>query len=113
MATLFTRILSGDIPGTVVARTDDVAAIQDIDPQAPVHLLIVPTREIPSVNDIDDGDAALIGEMVLFAKDLAAERGLADDGYRLVFNCGTYGGQTVDHIHLHLLGGRQLQWPPG
>lgn len=113
MPTLFTRILSGDIPGKIVARTADLAAIEDINPQAPTHLLIVPTREIPSVNDLAEDDAALIGKMVLFAKDIAKERGFAEDGYRLVFNCGPDAGQTVAHIHLHLLGGRTMTWPPG
>ena len=113
MATLFTRILSGEIPGTIVSRTEELAALQDINPQAPTHLLIVPTREIPSINDLTDTDAELVGKMVLFARQLAAERGFAEDGYRLVLNCGEDGGQTVDHIHLHLLGGREMTWPPG
>ena len=113
MATLFTRILAGEIPGSVVSRTEELAAIEDINPQAPTHVLIVPTREIPSINDLTGADAELIGKMVLFAAQLAAERGFAEDGYRLVFNCGEHGGQTVDHIHLHLLGGRDMTWPPG
>ena len=113
MASIFSKIISGEIESTIVRKTDDIVAIQDIDPQAPTHLLIVPVREIPSINDLTAADADLVGRMVLMAKELAAERGLADDGYRLVFNTGEDGGQTVDHIHLHLLGGRPMTWPPG
>jgi len=113
MATLFTRIIKGEIPGTIAGRTDEMVAIEDVNPQAPTHLLIIPVREIPSVNDLADGDAALIGRMVLFAKKLAAERGLAEGGYRLVLNCGRDAGQSVDHLHMHLLGGRSMRWPPG
>ena len=113
MASIFSKIISGEIESTIVRKTDDIVAIQDIDPQAPTHVLIVPVREIPSINDLTAADADLVGRMVLMAKELAAERGLADDGYRLVFNTGEDGGQTVDHIHLHLLGGRPMTWPPG
>ena len=113
MPTLFTRIINGEIPGKIVARTDDLVALEDINPQAPTHLLIVPVREIPSINDLGAEDAELVGRMVLLGKQLADERGLVDDGYRLVFNVGEHGGQTVDHIHLHLLGGRPMNWPPG
>ncbi len=113
MASIFSKIISGEIESTIIRRTDDIVAIQDIDPKAPTHLLIIPVREIPSINDLTAADADLVGRMVLMAKDLAAEGGLADDGYRLVFNTGEDGGQTVDHIHLHLLGGRAMTWPPG
>jgi histidine triad (HIT) family protein len=113
MATLFTRIISGDIPGTIVKQNDDVVALLDIDPKAPTHLLIVPRKEIASINDIGPDDVSLVGKMVLMARDIAVENGIADDGYRLVFNVGADGGQTVDHIHLHVLGGRELTWPPG
>jgi histidine triad (HIT) family protein len=113
VASIFTRVLSGEIPGKIVAQYDGLAAIEDINPQAPTHILIVPIREIVSINDLAPGDAALVGKMVLMGKQLAEERGFAEDGYRLVFNVGDDGGQTVDHIHLHLLGGRAMAWPPG
>jgi histidine triad (HIT) family protein len=113
MATLFTRIAAGEIPGSIIARTADCIAIEDINPQAPTHVLIVPLKEIPSIDALNEEDAALVGKMVLLAKTIARERGLAEGGYRLVFNCGPDAGQTVDHIHLHLLGGRVLSWPPG
>ena len=113
MASIFTKIMNGEIPGTIVRETPDAVAIQDINPQAPTHYLIVPRREIASINDVKQSEAALIGTMVVLAKELAAEQGFAEDGYRLVFNVGKDGGQTVDHIHLHLLGGRAMEWPPG
>ena len=113
MATLFTRIINGEIPGKIVARTPEMVALEDINPQAPTHLLIIPIREIPSLNDLAAADAELVGKMVLLAQKLAKERGFSEDGYRLVLNCGPDAGQTVDHIHLHLLGGRTFAWPPG
>lgn len=113
MASIFTRIMDGEISGTIVRETPEAVAIQDINPQAPAHYLIVPRREIESVNDVEHSDAKLIGNLVVLAKELAAEKGIAEDGYRLVFNVGKDGGQTVDHIHLHLLGGRAMEWPPG
>lgn len=113
MATLFTKIINGEIPGEIVAETEDVVALRDINPQAPTHVLIVPRREIASINDVEDSDAELVGKMVLLAQSIARETGFSEDGYRLVFNVGGNGGQTVDHIHLHLLGGRQMTWPPG
>jgi histidine triad (HIT) family protein len=113
MATLFTRIISGEIPGTIVKQNDDVVALLDIDPKSPTHVLIVPRKEIATINDLALDDASLVGKMVLMARDIAAEQCIADDGYRLVFNVGADGGQTVEHIHLHLLGGREMTWPPG
>ena len=113
MATIFTRILDGEIPGKIVARNDELAAIEDINPQAPTHILIIPIREIATINDLSPEDAGLIGRMILMGKQIAEERGFAEGGYRLVFNVGEEGGQTVDHIHLHLLGGRAMAWPPG
>ena len=113
MPSIFTRIINGEIPGKIVARNDEMVAIEDINPQAPVHLLIIPIREIASINDLTPEEAGLVGRMVALARDLAKERGVAEDGYRLVFNAGPDGGQTVDHIHLHLVGGRAMGWPPG
>ncbi len=113
MATLFTKIINGEIPGEIVAQNDDVVALRDINPQAPTHVLIVPRREIASINDVTPADAELIGKMVLMGQKIAHETGFSEKGYRLVFNVGKHGGQTVDHIHLHLLGGRAMSWPPG
>ena len=110
---LFCKISDGRIPSDKVYESDTFFGINDINPQAPTHILIVPVREIVSINDLAPGDAALVGKMVLMGKQLAEERGFAEDGYRLVFNVGDDGGQTVDHIHLHLLGGRAMAWPPG
>ena len=109
---IFCKIAAGEI-GTTVAQGDGWVAFDDAAPQAPQHLLVIPTRHIPTVNDLTDGDDALLGRMVLAARDLARERGLAEPGYRLVMNTNAEGGQSVYHIHLHVLGGRQLQWPPG
>ncbi len=110
---LFEKIIRREIPADIVFESDSVLAFRDIDPQAPTHVLIIPKRRIATINDLDADDAGLIGEMVLAARDIAAQAGLSDDGYRLVINCNRHGGQSVYHIHLHLLGGRQLTWPPG
>ena len=88
-------------------------AFKDINPQAPIHILIIPKKHIPTINDLSPEDAELVGKMVLLAKKLAADQGIAERGYRLVFNCNREGGQMVFHIHLHLLGGRAMGWPPG
>ncbi|NNF04182.1 MAG: histidine triad nucleotide-binding protein [Rhodothermales bacterium] len=110
--TLFERIADGDIPADFVHQDDRCFAIRDINPQAPVHLLVIPRKPIPTLDDVEDEDAALIGHMFMVARDLARSEGLAD-GYRTVFNCGDRGGQEVPHLHLHILGGRQMKWPPG
>lgn len=110
---LFCRIVRGEIPAQIVHETDGLVAFRDIDPKAPVHVLIVPRRHIASINDVTAGDAAEIGSMFVAAREIAAAEGVADDGYRLVVNTGAGAGQTVWHIHLHLLGGRGLKWPPG
>ena len=110
---LFCKIRDGVIPGKIVLRDEHLFAFEDIHPQAPTHVLICPTRHIGTTNDLADGDAELIGRLVLAARRIAADRGLADDGYRLVFNCNRGAGQAVYHIHLHLLGGRAFTWPPG
>jgi len=113
MPTLFTRIIRGEIPAKFVKKTDELVAIEDIDPKAPTHVLIITVREIPTLNDLEESDAALVGKMVLMARDIAREKGFAESGYRLVLNCNHDGGQSVDHVHLHLLGGRRMTWPPG
>ena len=110
---LFLKIIDREIPADIVLETDDVLAFRDINPQAPTHILIIPKRRIASINDLGSDDAELVGKLCLAAKQLAAEEGLAGDGYRVVMNCGEAAGQTVFHIHLHLLGGRELDWPPG
>ena len=111
--TLFGKIIRHEIPADIVYEDDDVLAFRDINPQAPVHVLFIPKRAIATLNDATNGDAELIGKLVLAATDWAKKQGFADDGYRLVMNCNTHGGQTVFHIHLHLLAGRQMMWPPG
>ena len=108
MSTLFERIVAGELPAEIVHRDAQVTAFRDIHPRAPVHILIVPNKPIATANDIADEDAALIGHMVIVARDLAHREGIAADGYRLIVNCNAHGGQEVYHLHLHLLGGRPL-----
>jgi histidine triad (HIT) family protein len=108
MPTLFERIIAGEVPANIVFRDDRVTAFLDIRPEAPVHILIVPNKAIATVNDIADEDEALVGSMLLVARDLAKQYGIADSGYRLIINCNADGGQEVYHLHLHLLGGRPL-----
>jgi histidine triad (HIT) family protein len=108
MPTLFEKIIAGEIPATVVYRDSRVIAFLDIRPAAPVHILIVPNKVIPTANDIADEDESLIGHMVIVARDLAREKGIAENGYRLIINCNAHGGQEVYHLHLHLIGGRPL-----
>ena len=111
--TLFSKIIKREIKADIVFEDDEVLAFRDINPQAPTHILIIPKKPIATVNDLSEEDGTLIGRMVLTAKKLAADEGCANDGYRLVINCNEDGGQTVFHIHLHLLGGRSFGWPPG
>jgi histidine triad (HIT) family protein len=108
---LFCKIATGEIPSTKVTESERFYAFRDIDPQAPTHVLVVPKQHIPSLNQADD--AELIGSLVLFARDVARQEGLADDGYRVVVNTNRHGGQTVFHLHAHVLGGRAMSWPPG
>jgi histidine triad (HIT) family protein len=110
---LFLKIIRREIPADIVFENDELLAFRDIQPQAPVHILVIPKRRIATVNDIEPSEADLVGRMVLAARDIAASEGLAEDGYRLVMNCNENGGQSVYHIHLHLLGGRRMSWPPG
>jgi histidine triad (HIT) family protein len=110
---LFCKIVAGQIPAAIVFQDDHVVAFKDITPRAPTHVLIVPRRHVASLNDLGADDDALVGEMVRAAAAIAREQGLADRGYRTVFNCNADAGQTVFHIHLHLLGGRTMAWPPG
>jgi histidine triad (HIT) family protein len=110
--TIFSKIIRGEVPATIVHDDDRCLAFRDVAPQAPVHVLVIPKRPIPSLAETGPADADLLGHLVLVATSLARSLGL-DDGYRLVVNCGRDGGQSVDHLHVHLLGGRQLGWPPG
>jgi len=110
---LFCKISSGEMDTDFVYEDDQVVVFEDINPQAPVHLLIVPKKHIADLNHLEASENDLIGHVYQVAKKMAAENGIADSGYRLVSNCGDEGGQTVYHIHFHLLGGRELQWPPG
>lgn len=110
---LFCKIVAGQIPAKLVHQDDDAVAFVDINPQAPTHLLIIPRKHIPSLNDLTPEDDALVGKLHRLAARLATERGIAAEGWRAVFNTNRGAGQTVFHIHLHLLGGRQMTWPPG
>ena len=110
---LFCRIIARELPATILHEDDQLVVIQDIRPQAPLHALVIPRRHIPTLNDLGEGDDGLVGSMLRRAAVLAAEKGLAERGYRTVFNCNSAAGQTVYHIHLHVLGGRPLGWPPG
>jgi|SRR5687767_11803350 histidine triad (HIT) family protein len=110
---LFCKIVNGDIPASIVREDEELVAFNDVNPQAPLHALIIPRRHIPTLNALTGGDDTLIGRMLRFAAVIAAEKGYADRGYRTVFNCNREAGQSVFHIHLHLLAGRGLGWPPG
>lgn len=113
MSCLFCRIVSGEIPAKKVYEDDDVVAFEDINPQAPMHVLVVPRTHVATLNDLGSGDDRLVGAMVRRAAALASARGYDARGYRTVFNCNADAGQTVFHLHLHVLGGRALAWPPG
>jgi histidine triad (HIT) family protein len=113
MACLFCKIAHGEISAVIEYEDNEILAFHDIKAQAPNHLLIIPKRHIATINDTNDDDAQLLGTMILRAKKLAQEHGFQEKGYRLVFNINSGGGQEVYHIHLHLLGGRQMTWPPG
>ena len=108
MSTVFTKIAQGEIPAEIVYRDERVTAFRDIHPAAPVHILIVPNREIPTVNDIEEEDEALAGHMLVVAKRIAKTEGIAEKGYRLIINCNEDGGQEIFHVHMHLLGGKRM-----
>ena len=111
---LFCRIAAGEIPAKIVKRSEDAIAFRDIDAKAPVHVLVIPTRHVAAVRDLKDVDGQqLLGKLMAFAAELAGEQGLDAEGYRIVTNTGRNAGQSVDHLHLHVLGGRKLSWPPG
>ena len=110
---LFCKIEKGEIPATKVYEGDRVFAIEDINPQAPVHILIIPKKHLSTLADVTKDDEPLMGEIIIMGNQLAGEKGLDETGYRLVVNCGAGAGQSVFHIHFHLLGGRPMNWPPG
>lgn len=110
---LFCKIADGSMEAEIVHEEEDVLAFRDINPQAPTHILVIPRKHVASVDELADDDASLVGRLYLAARDLARDEGIADDGYRLVMNTGKGAGQSVFHIHLHLLGGRSFSWPPG
>lgn len=111
--TLFSKIVERKIPAKIVFEDELCLAFHDINPQAPTHILLIPKKEIATMNDTTDGDQMLLGHLLLKAREIAKQEGLSDRGYRLVINTGENGGQSVYHIHLHILGGRPLGWPPG
>ena len=113
MACLFCRIVAGEIPAKKVFEDDQLVAFEDINPQAPMHVLVIPRAHVATLNDLEPSHDELVGAMVRRAAAIAASRGYAEGGYRTVFNCNGDAGQTVFHLHLHVLGGRHLGWPPG
>ncbi len=110
---IFCKIAGGEMTADVIFEDDDVIAFRDISPKAPTHVLVIPRRHISTLNDLGESDVEIAGRMVHAAQKIALQEGIADGGYRTVINCNTDGGQAVYHIHLHLLGGRQMSWPPG
>ncbi|MYL23138.1 histidine triad nucleotide-binding protein [Vreelandella massiliensis] len=113
MECLFCKIINREIPGDIVYEDDEVLAFNDLNPQAPTHILIIPKKHIATLNDIEESDLATIGRLQYTAAQIAKEKGFADEGYRVVMNCNDMGGQTVYHIHMHLMGGREFTWPAG
>lgn len=112
-ACIFCKIVDGEIPAKIVFESDELLAFEDINPVAPVHILIIPKKHVETINDLSPPDGELVGKLMICAKNLASERKIAQEGYRTVMNCMSGAGQSVFHIHLHLLGGRIFQWPPG
>lgn len=110
---LFLKIIDREIPAEIVYETGEVLAFRDVNPQAPVHVLIIPKEQISTINDLEPRHAELVGKLFLAAAEIAREQGVAEEGYRVVMNCNEAGGQAVFHIHLHLLAGRRMTWPPG
>jgi len=111
--TIFGKILTGEIPSKEVYSDREFYAFRDVNPGAPTHVLIVPRKPIAKVTDLTEADAALVGRMILAANNIAKQEGLTEKGFRYVINCGEWGGQTVFHLHMHILGGRAMAWPPG
>jgi histidine triad (HIT) family protein len=110
---IFCRIASGEIASNIIYKDEEIVAFRDLNPQAPTHVLLIPRKHISSLDDLSADDDAIVGRLVRKASQLAGTEGIAAEGYRLVANCGANAGQSVDHVHFHLLGGRRLAWPPG
>ena len=110
---LFCKIVAGEIPAEKLYEDDEILAFRDIAPQAPIHILSIPKEHIEKVSDLSENDKEMIGHLILSLNLVAKEKNLSPDGYRIVINCGNLGGQVVNHLHVHLLGGRQMNWPPG
>lgn len=110
---LFCKIRDGEIPADIIFENDELLAFNDVNPQAPVHILIIPKKHISTINDLEDNDEQIMGKLFTAAKIIAQQKNVSDDGYRLVTNCNEKAGQTVFHIHMHLLAGRAMTWPPG
>ena len=113
MDCLFCKIAAKEIPASIVFEDDKVVAFRDLNPQAPKHVLIIPKKHIATIDDLEEVDIGLVGQMVFTAKKIATDEGISQSGYRLIFNIKSDGGQQVYHIHLHMVGGRQMNWPPG
>lgn len=111
--TIFKKIIERKIPAKIVYEDDQILAFEDVQPQAPIHILIIPKKEIPTIQDLHQSDAALLGHLWTKIPEIAQAQGCADHGYRVVANCKSDGGQSVSHLHFHILGGRALSWPPG
>lgn len=110
---LFCKVAAGDVPADIVYEDEQLVAFRDISPQAPVHVLLIPREHVASLDDAAEADRAVLGDLLLLAGELARAEGVAEEGYRTVINTGDFGGQTVHHLHVHLLGGRSMSWPPG
>ena len=113
MSSIFTKIIKREIPAAIVYEDDECIAFRDIDPKAPVHILLVPKKEIPSLAQVTGNDKTLLGHLMVKASEIAKAEGISDSGYRVVVNTNKEGGQEVYHVHMHILGGRQMNWPPG
>jgi histidine triad (HIT) family protein len=111
--TIFGKIAAGEIPADIVYQDEDLVAFRDVNPQAPTHILVIPRKPIPTLNAVEPEDAELIGKLFLAAAKIASQEGIAEQGYRTIVNCNAGAGQTVYHLHLHVIGGRPLRWPPG
>lgn len=111
--TIFTKIINHEIPASIVYEDERALAFRDVNPQAPVHILLIPKKEIPTMNDVTGDDASLLGHLMTLVPKIAAQEGIAEKGYRTVINTNAQAGQTVHHIHIHIIGGRALSWPPG
>jgi histidine triad (HIT) family protein len=111
--TLFEKVISREVPAQIIHEDDQCVAIRDINPQAPIHVLVIPKKAIPRLGEATDADEALLGHLLLTAAEVAKQEGIAENGYRVIVNQGWHAGESVPHLHVHLLGGRQMKWPPG